>query len=282
MLRQTSFIAMTLAIVALPPELMADPCDPLEGYDDLLGHRLIMLGEMHGTREVPEYFGQLVCHALDDESSVAVGLELPVAMAPSLDRYMRSGEPDSVDALLSDPVWSPEWQDGRTSQAMLELVQELARLRLRHDGQLTVHLIDAPDEYNNGPMSKGQVIASRIRRMVEETEADYLLTLTGNFHNRINVPVEQSAAPGLSDLEPFTVTVSWQEAEMWGCFGETPDDCGVTELPSRAVDIDAPAIVINQDDDSLWHARLDMPRLSSSPPAVQAPGNRNDVDEAAE
>lgn len=269
MFRKMAFVAITVVMGALPPTLMAGSCEPLEGYDELLGHHLIMVGEMHGTREVPSYFGQLVCTALDRDTSVAVGLELPVSMAPALDRYMNSGEPNSVDTLLSDPVWSTEWQDGRTSQAMLDLIQELARLQLRHEGQLSVHLLDPPDEYRDGAMSKGQSIASRIRQMADETDADYLLTLTGNFHNRINVPPEQSATSDLADLDPFTVTLNWQEGQAWMCTGSTPDGCGVIDLPDRGADMGSARVVVHANADSKWHARLDVPVLSSSPPAVE-------------
>jgi hypothetical protein len=252
----------------LSQNLYATSCDTVKGYDQILKHHLVMVGEMHGTREVPEYFGELVCSALATESSVAIGLELPVAMAPALDEYLDSDNADAVEKLLNDPSWSPTFQDGRLSEAMLQLIQKLATLKARHEGQLSVHLIDAPEDYRDGEMPKSRSLAAHIRKIINDSNADYLFTLTGNFHNRINVPPDQSAATALSELEPFTVTLSWQKGQAWMCAGATPDNCGDTRLPNRDTEIEEARIVLNDDEQSRWHARLEIPLLSASPPAV--------------
>lgn len=247
----------------------ASECGHVAGYDELLEHRLVMIGEMHGTREVPAYFSELVCAVLESESSVAVGLELPVTMASSLDQYLNSSEKNAQALLLDDPTWSPAVQDGRTSAAMLALIQDLAELKHQHDKRISVHLIDNPSDYLDGGMSKGQSLADNIQQMEDQTDADYLLTLTGNYHNRIGVPAEQSAAMNLPDLNPYTVSVNWKSGEMWACTDQTPDGCGETKLPERDVTITTTEIVPVDNKKTYWHARLDIPELSSSPPATE-------------
>ena len=56
-----------------------DPaCAPADGLDPLLAPgRAILLGEIHGTNEAPDFTDTIACHALAAGLEVIVALELP-------------------------------------------------------------------------------------------------------------------------------------------------------------------------------------------------------------
>ncbi len=78
---------------------------------------VLLIGEIHGTREFPELVAHLVTQVVSAGGSVVVGLEVPF------------NEP--LDGLDWGSFWTRDrrFADGRSSLAMAELVTTLAELR---------------------------------------------------------------------------------------------------------------------------------------------------------
>ncbi len=123
-------------------------------------HKFIMLGEIHGTVEIPELFGDIVCHSVNkNNGKIAVMLEWPVTLQASLDLYMANDI--NEEKFLAHPVWSPKWQDGRFSVAMLDLINKLKIIKQQYPQKIDVFLIDLlPENTNNKP--KNQYLANNI------------------------------------------------------------------------------------------------------------------------
>src|SRR4051812_4558372 len=83
------------------------------------GHVLI-LGEMHGTAEIPAVVATAACEALRAGRHVGLFMEWPAALQTRL--------PDPT-ALLADPFFTGSFQDGRRSAAMVGLVATAQRWR---------------------------------------------------------------------------------------------------------------------------------------------------------
>ena len=142
---------------------------------------VVLLGEIHGTVEAPTVVASLVCQALTAGRSVTVGLEIPIAEAAAIQSFLTS--PDSTVArerLLAGAFWQRDYQDGRSSAAMIHLLETLARYRAATDA-LRVVLIDDPSFAGGRDAHMAQAVADAIVARPD----DVLVTLTGNLHNRL-------------------------------------------------------------------------------------------------
>lgn len=122
-------IAELLAALALA---QAPGCAPPDGADRLWedsSTRFVFIGETHGTSEAPAAFAELVC-ARSAAGPVVVALEMPADMQPDLDRWLASdGGPEARDTLLAHNYWGLDHADGRSSTAMLAMLQRLHGLQ---------------------------------------------------------------------------------------------------------------------------------------------------------
>lgn len=93
--------------------------------DFLKMKKVILVGEMHGTRTVPELFGNIVAAIADSKSKTLAILEINQTSQQSIDAFLRTND-ESV--LKTDPFFTREFQDGRSSKAMVSLLRKLAKL----------------------------------------------------------------------------------------------------------------------------------------------------------
>ncbi|MEM7375699.1 MAG: hypothetical protein AAF587_44310 [Bacteroidota bacterium] len=157
------------------------PCSTIHGLDSLLRPgRIILLGEIHGTQEAPAYVGQMACHMLRKQIPVIVGLELPREEESVVRAFLQSegSEADQLN-ILQLPFWAKEYQDGRTSQAMFDLLETLRQFRTV-GGEIDILLIDHPSSDN-----RDIAMAARIIQTAKEAPASMMVILTGNLHSII-------------------------------------------------------------------------------------------------
>ena len=125
-------MALAAALMAQPPGGGGPACDPIAGAEALWAKpetRFVIVGEIHGTAEAPAAFADLVCLAAR-ERPVAVGVEAGAGFAAKLEAFLASdGGPAARGAFLSDVFWTQPFKDGRSSQAMLAMFDELRRLK---------------------------------------------------------------------------------------------------------------------------------------------------------
>jgi len=84
---------------------------------------VIVVGEMHGTTEVPLVVLQLIRQLGKEEKSLTVGLEIESNYQKDIDNFLKHGDFNKL--LTSDYFKVP---DGRTSLAMGELIKGLRRI----------------------------------------------------------------------------------------------------------------------------------------------------------
>ena len=78
---------------------------------------VVLVGEIHGSREIPMAVEQLALSAMKQNVSISIGLEVEVAEQATVDAY--AGEEDAKQLLAGDH-WRLE--DGRASQAIKGLI----------------------------------------------------------------------------------------------------------------------------------------------------------------
>lgn len=164
----------------LPPPVKAQLLE-LAARSDLL-----LLGEMHGTQEVP----RLVLGLLDDLASLGyggLGLELPRGQESQLVQWAAGmGEPP--------PFFGPaEFRDGRGNTQAVSLIRQA----LSHKGKWNLLCFDI------GFLPEGEEWADRDRHMAENLVEQWqehcagrkVIAVCGNYHSRLVAPAEPDPGP---------------------------------------------------------------------------------------
>lgn len=203
-------------------------------------HRLIVLGEYHGTRETPLLVRQLADDYSAAGTPVILALEMPRGENHLLARYLASdGGPAMRRALAGSAFWSVQdnQHDGRRSRDMLDLIEALRLLKEQgRDVRVLGYDVDASSDDNQ---QRDDEMAVELRRLYNDTSAQTrLLVLAGNVHAMRHRPADapqemqqRPMASQLIDLDLYSIRLEPLRGESWGCFGER---CRALVLPVRA------------------------------------------------
>lgn len=243
------------------------PCTPVEGVDALWppSIRWVIVGEIHGTEEMPHAFANLVCLASHTGRPVVVGIEYSADWQPAIDAYIHSdGGPVARAGLLSIPVWHTSIQDGRGSTAFLRMLEQFRQMK--QSGQIdAVHGYDVgkswrPDETRDSVIAKNWMATPAREHAI-------ILLLSGNVH-AMRHPMQQpggaiiTAASLMPSEQTITVNFAGNGGQAWVCRAEA---CGVHR---NGVPRAAPAgLVRSARDTDPWHFiyELGRPTTASAP-----------------
>lgn len=188
-------------------------------------HRMLLLGEFHGTREIPALVGKLAARYAV-EGPVQLALEIPRGEQAALDAAMVAPTPVRARRILNARSW---WQarddqhDGRRSEDMLDLVESMRRLRAQGRA-VTLLAYDVPaDPARVDSTARDRAMAERLRQSYAASPRTRLLVLTGNVHAMLDRPTDappQMQVPMghyLRDLDPVSVRITARTGQSWGC-----------------------------------------------------------------
>lgn len=209
---------------------------------------VLIVGEVHGSQETPAAFLELVDQLLTRTRKVSVGLEMPSHAGAA------GCESKSHNRSLG-AFWTRKAQDGRSSQAMREMVCQLKKRAA--EGKVRLLYLDTE------PRSPDEMV----RRVRDEmaSKAHPMLILIGNFHARAapNSFAERLRGTG---LRLTSLTTSSPDATTWNCNQEgcaarpiKMDFCS-EKASGRYLLVKAPA-------GGRWDGCMVLPRLTSSPPS---------------
>jgi hypothetical protein len=197
------------------------------------GHRLILLGELHGTREIPEFVGRLVGDYAQ-HGPVVLGLEVPVSEQTAIEGFLSSnGDKLAREALLSNTFWrrNDVQHDGRRNYDILDLIERLREMRASGRA-VEILAYDNPDGSHVTSEKRDSDMATRIRDAFGKTPRTFLV-LSGNVHAMLrrpaDAPQEMQAPMGshLVDLSPFSVDITARSGESWICL----ERCQAASIP---------------------------------------------------
>lgn len=261
-------------------------CDAVPGLDPLLrSHGVLLLGEMHGTVESPAFASRVVCLALAARHSVTIGLEIPLEEQSRIGAFLASsGLPGDRDALLGGAFSQAPFQDGRRSQAMLALLDDLRRL---HRAGRPVRLVLLDSSAGAGGPERDRAMAVRLRSAVAAGPHDLFVVLTGNIHTRIRrgTPWNPAYEPMgflVTQLAPKLVVtaldVAYSGGTAWICETPQPASCGPKTLKGRPDAGGSRVTVFATVGSDGYSGTYGVGTLSASPPAVpQAPLGTGDT-----
>ncbi len=266
---------IVLGALLVGGQLFAAPS--MQGCRQILGAEkilkpgaLVMLGEMHGTQEAPQFTGDLVCAALSKGFHVNLALEISIEEDARITQYLHSSglDPDKR-ALLAGPFWTDTYQDGRRSAAVLDLIDRARSLTMAKK-PLRVVLLDS------GGGDRDQGMATRLRQTAGAEPKAITISLTGNFHNRINPESSNAPAPMgsyIADLHPVALNEAYAQGSAWFCTGDGAS-CGAQSLSAAKVVSGLPAWSLDTKMPTAdrywiqWNGVFRVGNPNASPPAV--------------
>jgi len=230
----------------------------------------LLLGDLHGTREIPAFVGQVVA-ALVATQPVVLGLEILRDQVPSLDTYLASdGGPAARAAALRDPWWQAEYQDGRRSLAMLDLLDTVRRLRAG-GARVDIVCFDANATGPDGAAGRDAAMAANLIAARSARPDATLVAYAGNAHTR------RSAMPKRPDYQWMamllakagisfvTINAHYTEGSAWICQGGGASGCGPTMLGGSG---DANGVHLEPGTEGAYDGWFGVGAITASPPAA--------------
>lgn len=254
------FSSLLAATLVAPNISMEEPCKPISDWNTIISEkkiRWIVLGEMHGTNEMPEIFADAVCLTAQVSPTV-VALELPAIDQPRIDAYLKSdGGPKAQQAFFEAYIWKSRVKDGRSSEAFFRLCEQLRRWH--KIGKVRAVIAFQPVRFKEPPTS-----AEYERAMADLIEKNTpkgfrVLVLVGNVH-AIRTKVDFGPEPYLpmAGHLPRRNTISLDissngVSSAWACRGQ--GQCGEMTF-GRKGDEHARGVILNKESNERYDGQL--------------------------
>jgi len=272
-------------VVAQLPKLKSAPV-PLMGVEcgmPILGLMpqvkpggVMMLGELHGTQEVPRFVAQSACQVASSGTPMTVGLELPVENQQRVHTFLRSaGTDDDWLKLMEAPFWRSPFPDGRSSEGMANLLEQLRRLRVQG--------LDVDAFVFDHPKAQGQqredAMAATVLSYVRKGPERFYMVVAGNIHPRTaqGLPWDKKYKPmGMLIAQEVDDTVAldmaYNSGTAWICAagprGERLE-CGVKDTRGKDNGDRYFVHLWDDEDDNGFHGVFYVGPVTASLPAVR-------------
>ncbi len=194
---------------------------------------VVMLGELHGTQQVPHFIAQSVCQAAVQGIPVTVGLEIPDVNQERLQTFVASeGKEHDWAKLMESPFWRSPYPDGRNSDAVAYLLESLRKLRSQ-GLDVAVFAYDRPPLEGD---AREEAMANTVLEMAGRSRDRAVLVVSGNLHPRQSkgLPWNPDYRPmGLrvADVLPnvYSLDIAYDSGTAWVCAvgADQKLDCGV-------------------------------------------------------
>lgn len=197
---------------------------------------VLLLGELHGNNEAPAFTANTACLALQAGQRVRAGLEIPHEETERVEAFLNSnGTEKDFEALYGGWFWKNSAKDGRTSQAMAKLIDDLRKFR-QGGHSVTVTLFDSQVHGR----TRDHDMAQRLIESIKANPDDVFIILTGNIHSRIAIgtPWDDKFEPmglyiqrALPERSLLSLDYSWAAGTSWNC--RPSEGCGAFEVRAR-------------------------------------------------
>ncbi len=245
--------------------------------------RTLLIGEQLGSRETPAVIGDVVCQSAAAGLTVALGLSIPRTEQERINRYLASpGAPSDQDELLRGLFWRRPFQDGRSSRAIMDLIDRVRSLR---NYGLFINVVAYDTDEATGSKRDARLATLWQERRKAHPEELFVI-LAGNTHTRTVegttwdkdfVPMAKRLAENEKSLLAFDL--SYAQGSRWGCdlnrnaklvctiVGATPTERVAAE-PGQSPYV----TVFSQPTDEGYHGLLYVGALTPSLPATSLKG----------
>jgi len=216
-------------------------CGDLPGASALVSRErlnYLLVGEYHGTVEMPQIAADLLCVAAQQKRPVILGLEFTTENQASLEAYLQSdGGTAARERALSAPAW--QRPDGRNSLAVFELLETARRLRAAGHtvGVVAFDLVPTPAVSRARETALAEALVAARARVPN----GLVIALTGAGHAgktpwSSQTPPFPSTGQLLPDGETVALTFARPGGRYFGCraaTAEAPGGCAEYDMPAR-------------------------------------------------
>ncbi|WP_028103922.1 hypothetical protein [Pseudoduganella violaceinigra] len=224
------------------------PCQPQDKIDAAaIKAPIVLVGELHGTQEIPAFVAGLSCSLLRSGRPVVIGLEQLASIQPELDSFMASdGGAEARRQLAASDLGT--LRDGRGSMAMLELV-ESARAMAKAGAPLKIFAFDPDVDFetwradpNRAQQMRDSGMAANIMAMHKAHPGAVMVNLMGTTHaarkrGEVFDTFEPAAYLVSQQVPTFAISIAEQGGETWNCIGvRGKPDCAPHALSNTPLD----------------------------------------------
>ncbi|MCB0391977.1 MAG: hypothetical protein KDD58_11845 [Bdellovibrionales bacterium] len=195
-------------------------------------YKVIAVGEHHGTNEIPELVANMAL-ALAKTDQVVLALEIEQANQKGLNKYMETGDESLLEYLSH---FAREYQDGRSSIAMVELLK-----KVRLEKNISILAFD-PD-FSLDSQNRETKMAEKLLAEIQKKPNHRFLILSGNIHSSTKIgnffdPNYRPMAfelfsmqnSPLEESELISIITRYDSATIWACINDNAEDCGEMKL----------------------------------------------------
>ena len=229
---RSSLLAAALTLLAATAHAAAPACEADATVKPArITARVILVGETHGTEQAPAFVARLVCGLLAQGRPVTLALERSASEQPALDRYLASGGSiEDQRTLLATGDWARDWQDGRSSAAMLGLLEQLRRLRQAGQPVAVLAMVPPVQGQTQTQGEHDKAVADFVASASAAAPGRTFVVYAGSFHTAVGSKELRAmfGTPSTGDLlaehQPVHVVgLTSSSGTVWVC----NQDCGV-------------------------------------------------------
>jgi hypothetical protein len=246
-------------------------CAAPAGTDALLARpeRILVVGDWHGTVEIPAAFLGIVCEAAK-QGPVTIALEMAETERVLFNNALEASTEEAArETFLYGDFGNPRRTDGRNSVAMLDMMVGFWRLKAAgHD--VAIHPFMAVESRIRGRDQAWWELemAYGVSRALANRPDARVMVFVGDLHARkvgyarfpdIGLP----AAGHLHASDTFTLHIAQQGGESWSC----RETCGPQTSRGR-YDAEARGIILGPIEDGAYDGVLAVGPVTASPPAA--------------
>ncbi|XXF79087.1 hypothetical protein P2318_04855 [Myxococcaceae bacterium GXIMD 01537] len=273
--------ASVRSVPAKPSPAMAVECGmPIIGLAPRArAGSVLLMGELHGTQEVPRFVAQSACQSAQAGTPVTVGLELPVENQERIERFLASaGTEADWRALMDAPFWRSPFPDGRGSEAVANLLEQLRGLRAS-GMDVRAFAFDHPEARGQ---AREDAMAKAVLSRVKAGPERFYMVVSGNVHPRTKkgLPWDREYRPmglllseALDSDDVVALDMAYDSGSAWICAADPKAangrlECGVRTAKGRD-NGDRPFIhLFKSRTDDGFHGVFYVGKVSASVPAV--------------
>jgi len=142
-------------------------------YHLLSPFQVIMVGEIHGTKEPAKFVAGLTELLTRHGDSVQLGLEIPNGL---MGKFLASRTDSSI--YLSDFFFNPPFEDGRESFAWAKIMSEF-----KNDPKVRLFFFDVSDAASMSSARRDSAMYANVKKQFGEHPGWKMITLSGNVHS---------------------------------------------------------------------------------------------------
>lgn len=253
-------------------------CRSISGLSPLLKRgNVLLFGEIHGTQEIEAFIADAVCMAAKKRIPVTLGLEIAFDEQEAIDRFLDSdGGTKAKARLTAAAVW--KIKDGRSSIAMLELLDQVRTLRAA-GAKLRIVAYDQSGAFT---AERDKAMAQNLATIIAREPRSLLIVLSGENHTRLtrgnpwNKEFESMGyllTKSIKSSRLISLKRSHEGGEAWVCIEESPNSTVTTCKPLRLKpETGAPpawSVKLNAEPNSTYSGTFGVGRITASPPVRQ-------------